>query len=118
MAYGKTETKSESVKDTGLEQVIIMLREDLIGELEAINQYQTHIDKIDNDEVRELLEHIRDDEKEHVAEITHLLARIDVIQREKFAEDHTMAPEDRVVNESSHAVDEKIATIGNMFGKK
>jgi hypothetical protein len=63
------------------------------------------------------LEHIRDDEKEHVAEITHLLARIDVIQREKFAEDHTVAPEERVVNESSHD-DEKVATIGNMFGKK
>lgn len=117
MAYGKSESKSESVKDSGLEQVLIWLREDLVGELEAINQYQAHIDKIDNEEVRELLEHIRDDEKEHVAEITHLLARIDVIQREKFAEDHTMAPEARVVSEASE-VDEKVATIGNMFGQK
>jgi rubrerythrin len=116
MAYGKSE--GESVKDTGLEQVIIWLREDLIGELEAINQYQTHIDKIDNEEVRGLLEHIRDDEKEHVAEITHLLARIDVIQREKFAEDHTVAPEERVVNDSVEAPEEKVPTIGNMFGKK
>lgn len=116
MAYGKTE--NESVKDAGLEQVIIWLREDLIGELEAINQYQAHIDKIDNEEVRELLEHIRNDEKEHVAEITHLLARIDVIQREKFAEDHTVAPEERVVKGSSPASEEKIPTIGNMFGKK
>mgnify|MGYP000013966859 CR=1 FL=1 len=118
MAYSKTETKDESVKDAGLEQVIIWLREDLIGELEAINQYQAHIDRIDNEEVRELLEHIRDDEKEHVAEITHLLARIDVIQREKFAEDHTMAQEDRVVSGASNDVDEKVATIGNLFGKK
>jgi len=117
MAYSKTETKDESGKDAGLEQVIIWLREDLIGELEAINQYQAHIDRIDNEEVRELLEHIRD-EKEHVAEITHLLARIDVIQREKFAEDHTMAQEDRVVSGSSSDADEKVATIGNLFGKK
>jgi rubrerythrin len=117
MAYGKTEINKERANDAGLEQVTIWLREDLIGELEAINQYQAHIDKIDNEEVRELLEHIRDDEKEHVAEITHLLARIDVIQREKFAEDHTVAPEERVVREAPHA-DEKIATIGNMFGKK
>lgn len=118
MAYGKSGNENESVKDTGLEQVIIWLREDLIGELEAINQYQAHIDKIDNEEVRELLEHIRNDEKEHVAEITHLLARIDVIQREKFAEDHTVAPEERVVKDAAHAPEEKIPTIGNMFGKK
>lgn len=116
MAYGKT--ASEGTKDSGLEQVLIWLREDLVGELEAINQYQAHIDKIDNEEVRELLEHIRDDEKEHVAEITHLLARIDMIQREKFAEDHTMAPEQRVVNEGAKEVDEKVATVGNMFGHK
>jgi len=118
MAYSKSENESEGVKDTGLEQVIIWLREDLIGELEAINQYQAHINKIDNDEVRGLLEHIRDDEKEHVAEITHLLARIDTIQREKFAEDHTVAPEERVVNDAAEAPEEKVPTIGNMFGKK
>jgi rubrerythrin len=116
MAYGKSESKNASATDSALEQVIIWLREDLIGELEAINQYQTHIDKIDNEEVRELLQHIRDDEKEHVAEITHLLARIDSIQREKFAEDHTVAPEERVVNDAAH--EEKVPTIGNMFGKK
>jgi rubrerythrin len=118
MAYGKSTSESEGVKDTGLEQVIIWLREDLIGELEAINQYQAHIDKIDNEEVKDLLEHIRNDEKEHVAEITHLLARIDSIQREKFAEDHTVAPEERIVNNASEASEEKVPTIGNMFGKK
>ena len=43
-----------------------MLREDLIGELQAINQYQEHIDTMDDEEAIEVLEHIRDEEKEHV----------------------------------------------------
>jgi rubrerythrin len=112
MAYGKVD--SQSGEDSGLEQVLILLREDLIGELQAINQYQAHIDKINNVEIRELLEHIRDDEKEHVAEITHAIARIDAIQRAKFAEDHTMTSAERVVNEAG---EDKILTVGSLFGK-
>lgn len=113
MAYGKSD--SESVDGSGLEQVLIWLREDLVGELQAINQYQAHIDKIDNAEIRGLLEHIRDDEKEHVAEITHAISRIDIIQREKFAHDHTEAATESVVSETDAG---KILTVGSMFGKK
>lgn len=113
MAYGKSD--SETVETSGLEQVLIWLREDLMGELQAINQYQVHIDKIDNAEIRGLLEHIRDDEKEHVAEITHLISRIDAIQREKFAHDHTADAEVKVANETDAG---KILTVGSMFGKK
>jgi len=61
-----------------------MLREDLIGELEAINQYQAHIDSMDNEEARRVLEHIRDDEKEHLAELTKLIQKLDSIQAAKF----------------------------------
>lgn len=113
MAYGKAE--ASSVKATPMEQLLIWLREDLVGELQAINQYQEHIDNIDDAEVKELLSHIRDDEKEHVAEITHLIARIDTIQKQKFAEDHTAPHEDRVVASSD---DDKILTVGSMFGQK
>ena len=60
------------------------LREDLIGELEAINQYQEHIDEIDNEEVKKILGHIRDDEKEHFAELTKIIRKLDQIQEEKF----------------------------------
>lgn len=112
MAYGNPE--SGSLKAEPLEQLLIWLREDLIGEFQAINQYQAHIDNIDNEEIKALLAHIRDDEKEHVAEITHALARIDTIQREKFANDHTAAPEERVVG---GAEDDKALTVGSMFGK-
>jgi len=60
------------------------LRKDLIGELNAINQYQEHIDETDNKEVKIILEHIRDDEKEHYAELTKLIRKLDETQEEKF----------------------------------
>lgn len=77
------------LKAKGLEQLLIWLRQDLIGEFDAINQYQAHIDNIEDPEIQELLAHIRDDEKEHVAELMHLINRIDAKQRMKFEEDHT-----------------------------
>lgn len=61
-----------------------MLRDDLVGELEAINQYQDHIDSLSNEKAMRVLEHIRDDEKEHVAELTKLIQQLDDVQAEKF----------------------------------
>jgi len=55
-----------------------------MGELEAINQYQGHIDETDNKEIKKVLGHVRDDEKEHVAELTKIIRRLDRIQEEKF----------------------------------
>ncbi len=60
------------------------LREDLIGELVAINQYQEHINETDNGEIKKVLGHIRDDEKEHVAELTKIIRKLDETQEEKF----------------------------------
>jgi len=60
------------------------LREDLVGELQAINQYQRHIDETDNEKIKEVLSHIRDDEKEHFAELTNLIQELDATQKEKF----------------------------------
>ena len=60
------------------------LREDLVGELGAINQYQEHIDEINDEAVKKILSHIRDDEKEHLSELIKILRKLDVIQEEKF----------------------------------
>jgi len=60
------------------------LREDLMGEFEAINQYQEHIDEIDDEEIKKVLTHVMNDEKEHVAELTKLLQQVDATQKEKF----------------------------------
>ena len=75
-AHGKAGSQPEGLLE--------MLRDDLMGELQAINQYQEHINAIDNEEARHVLEHIRDDEKEHVAELTKLIRKLDPTQEEKF----------------------------------
>jgi rubrerythrin len=111
MAYG--DQQSEVIQASKLEQLLIWLRDDIIGEFEAINQYQLHIDNIDNAEVKELLTHIRNDEKEHVAELTHLLTRIDEIQKQKFLEDHTVAAADKVVTGDQSPADRE-PTVGSL----
>jgi rubrerythrin len=75
---------SDYEDDGDLELDLEMLREDLIGELQAINQYQEHIDTLGDEEAVRVLEHIRDDEKEHVAELTKLIQKLDPLQAEMF----------------------------------
>jgi len=61
-----------------------MLREDLVGELQAINQYQEHIESLENEEAITTLEHIIEEEKEHFAELVKLIQNLDLVQAEKF----------------------------------
>ena len=61
-----------------------MLRDDLIDELEAINQYEDHILELENEEAVNTLEHIIDEEKEHVAELLRLIQNLDPAQAEKL----------------------------------
>ena len=71
-----------------IEDDLEMLREDLIGELEAINQYQEHIESLENEEAVTTLEHIIEEEKEHVAELLRLIRNLDPVQAEKFKEEN------------------------------
>lgn len=75
---------SDYEDEEDIDVILEMLREDLIGELQAINQYQEHIDCIDDEEAIKVLEHLRDQEKEHVAELTKLIQKLDPIQAEMF----------------------------------
>jgi len=61
-----------------------MLREDLVDELQAINQYQEHIESLENEEAVTTLGHIIEEEKEHVAELVKLIQSLDLVQAEKF----------------------------------
>lgn len=80
MTYSEDEIGELEEREMDLE----MLREDLVGELQAINQYQDHIDTIDNEDAIRVLEHIIADEKEHVAELLKLIQKLDPVQAEKF----------------------------------
>jgi len=80
---------SHSFEEMSDEQLAIqddldMLREDLIGELQAISQYQEHILDMENEEAVNTLEHIIEEEKEHVAELLRLIQNLDPAQAEKF----------------------------------
>lgn len=68
-----------------VENDLEMIREDLIGELQAINQYQQHIESLENEEVVATLERIIEEEKEHVAELLKILSVLDPVQAEKLS---------------------------------
>jgi rubrerythrin len=63
-----------------------MLREDLIVELQAINQYHGHVLILENEEAVTTLGHIIEEKKKHVAELLRLIQNLDPIQAEKFKE--------------------------------
>ena len=82
---------SSSFEEMNEEQVAVqedleILREDLVGELLAINQYQEHILLLEDEEVVTTLEHIIEEEKEHVAELLKLIQNLDPVQAEKLKE--------------------------------
>jgi rubrerythrin len=82
---------SYSFEEMSEEQLAIlddlgMLREDLVSELQAINQYQEHILDLDNEQAVTTLEHIIEEEKEHVAELLRLIQNLDPVQADKFKE--------------------------------
>ncbi len=58
-------------------EVIQAIRQDIMAELDAIHLYEAHISAIDDPVVRRVLEHVRDEEKEHVGEFLALLKRLD-----------------------------------------
>jgi rubrerythrin len=78
--------KEAGIED-GRELDLEMIREDLVAELQAINQYQEHIEAFDDEEAVRVLEHIRDDEKEHVAELFKIIQALDPVQAEKFTKE-------------------------------
>lgn len=53
-----------------------MIREDIIGELQAINHYTAHIEATDNAMAKKVWRDIRDEEKVHVGELITLLLLI------------------------------------------
>lgn len=66
------------------------LRLDLAAELDAINLYQSHIEAISDPHVQAVLARIRDDEKEHVAQLMSVLHIIDVEQGNKCEDARVM----------------------------
>jgi len=73
---------SKETENTDLKKA----RQSLIEELEAINWYETRIEEAEDEELKKILEHNRDEEKEHVAMLTEWIRKNDSIQDKKFEE--------------------------------
>lgn len=103
-------TNMQPGRKMDLSEILAALREDLIAELDAINLYQAHIDAIDDERVKKVIAHIRDEEKEHVAEFLEIIKELDPTQAEMFAAEHPTEirneavealPTERAVSEES-----------------
>jgi hypothetical protein len=82
---------SHSFEENYEEQLAIqddlgMLRDDLIAELQAVTQYQEHILDLESEEAVTTLEHIVEEEKEHIAELLRLIQTLDPVQADKLKE--------------------------------
>lgn len=61
-----------------------MARQSLIEELQAVNWYQERIEYTADEELKKLLAHNRDEEKEHAAMLIEYIRKHDKVQNEKF----------------------------------
>lgn len=70
---------------------LAVLRKALIRELETLNHYQELHDQAKDPAVRQLMLHLMDEEKEHVAELTAMLRAHDPAQDRFFGTEHAEA---------------------------
>jgi uncharacterized protein len=61
-------------------------RQSLIEELEAINWYESRVEQVQDGELKRILEHNRDEEKEHVAMLFEWIMKNDPEQERTFKE--------------------------------
>ena len=73
---------SQEVENTDLKKA----RQSLIEELEAINWYETRIETAKNEGLKKILEHNRDEEKEHAAMLMEWVRKNDAEQDKAFKE--------------------------------
>lgn len=69
----------DKFNDTDLLKAI---RQDIIAEYDAINLYESHLQATDDSDLKEILEHIIKEEKEHAAELQAYLNKKDKDQKE------------------------------------
>lgn len=61
-----------------------MARQSLIEEFQAINWYQERFELTEDEELKKILAHNRDEEKEHAAMLIDYIRKHDAVQNDKF----------------------------------
>ena len=80
--YGGPDWEKMSDKERDL----VKARQSLVEELQAVNWYQERIDGTADETLKKLLEHNRDEEKEHVAMLMEWIRKNDPKQDKMFEE--------------------------------
>jgi rubrerythrin len=80
MAYNPFEKEEETEGSMDLE----MIRDDLVAELKAINEYEAQVEMLDNEDAADAIEQILEDKKVHVARLIKLMKTLDPVQGEKL----------------------------------
>jgi len=73
---------SKETENTDLKKA----RQSVIEELEAINWYETRVEETNDEELKKILEHNRNEEKEHVAMLVEWIRKNDPEQDKTFKE--------------------------------
>ena len=73
---------TKEIENTDLKKA----RQSLIEELEAVNWYETRIEETENEDLKKILKHNRNEEKEHVAMLMEWIRKNDSEQDKKFEE--------------------------------
>lgn len=76
----------ESLNRLPMSEDLVVLREILQRELETINAYERMLGRVAEPALRTIIDHITDEEREHVAEVYHLIMARDAKQRARDAE--------------------------------
>jgi len=75
---------SKETENTDLKKA----RQSVIEELEAINWYETRIEEAKDEELKKILEHNRNEEKEHAAMLIEWIRKNDSEQEDKTFKEH------------------------------
>ncbi|MFH8080894.1 MAG: ferritin [Candidatus Aenigmatarchaeota archaeon] len=73
---------SKEIENTDIKKA----RQSLIEEIEAVNWYETRIENVKDPELKRILEHNRDEEKEHIAMLLEWIKKHDKEQEKAFRE--------------------------------
>ncbi len=81
MTFNPFEQQEEEIEGS---MDLEMIRDDLVAELKAINEYEAQVEMLDSEEAADAVEQILEDKKVHVAKLIKLLKLLDPVQAEKL----------------------------------
>jgi len=82
MAYNPFEKTEDEEMETSMD--LEMVRDDIVAELKSINEYESQVDMLDNEDAAAIIEQILEDKKAHVAKLIRLMKMLDPVQAEKL----------------------------------